>query len=63
MAIFINSAFRTGTNHYRQVFLEEFKYVVKETKIPEYIADETEIFSDSDWENSDEENSDEENSN
>ena len=42
--ILINSAFRTGSNYYRQVFLEEFKYVVKEKKNPEYITDEIEIF-------------------
>ena len=44
------------------MFLEEFKYDVKEKKIPKYNIDKIEIFSDSDKENSDEENSDEENS-
>ena len=38
------------------MFLEECKYVVKEKKIPKYIIDEIEIFSDSDRENSDEKN-------
>ena len=56
------SAFRAGSNYYPQVFLEEFKYIVKEIKIPKYIIDDIEISTDSDRENSDEENSDEENS-
>ena len=30
----IHSVFRTVTNYYPQVFLEEFKYVVKEKMIP-----------------------------
>ena len=30
--ILINSVFRTGKNYYRQVFLGEYKYVVKEKK-------------------------------
>ena len=42
-----------GKSYYRQVFLEECKYVVKEKK---YIIDDIEISSDSDRENSDEEN-------
>ena len=41
------------------MFLEECKYVVKENKIPKYIIDGTEIYSDFDTENSDEGNSDE----
>ena len=57
----INSIFRAGKNYYPQVFLEEFKYVVKENKLPKYIIDNIEISSDSDEENSDEENLDEEN--
>ena len=52
----INSVFRAGKNYYPQVFLEEFKYVVKENKLPKYIIDNIEISSDSDEENSDEEN-------
>ena len=44
------------------MFLEEYKYVVKEKKIPKYIIDNIEISSGSDEENSDEKNSDEENS-
>ena len=61
--ILTNSAFRTGKNDYLQVFLEEQKCVVKEKKIPEYIADDIKIsFRDSDREeNSNEENSHEEN--
>ena len=54
--ILIDSVFRTGKNYYRQVFLEQFKYIVKEKKIPKYIIDDKEFFSDSDRENSDEEN-------
>ena len=38
------------------MFLEEFKYVVKEKNIPKYIFDDIEISSDSDRENSAEEN-------
>ena len=57
--ILIDSVFRTGKN-YPWVFLEECKYVVKE-KIPNYIIDDIEIFSDSHRENFDKENSDEEN--
>ena len=34
------------------MFLEEFKYVVKEKNIPRYIIDDIEISSDSDRENS-----------
>ena len=45
-----------------QTVLEEGKNVVKK-KIPKYIIDDIEIFSDSDRENSDEENSAKENSN
>ena len=37
--ILIGSVFRTGKNHYPQVFLEECKHVVKEKKIPKYIID------------------------
>ena len=45
--ILIDSVFRTGKNHYPQVFLERCKYVVKEKKMPEYITDDIEISSDS----------------
>ena len=42
---------------YPQVFLEECKYVVKEKKMPEYITDDIEIYSDdSHRQNSNEEN-------
>ena len=60
--ILIGFAFRSGKNYYPQVLLEEYKYVVKEKKIPTYIIDNIEISSDSDRENSDEEKSIEENS-
>ena len=42
------------------MFLEECKYIVKEKKIPKYIINDIEIYSDSDRESSDEENSDKE---
>ena len=50
--ILIESVFRTGINFYLEVFLEDCKYVVKEKKIPKYITDDLEIFSDSDRKNS-----------
>ena len=53
----IDSIFRTDKNYYPQVFLEEYKFAVKEKKIPNYIIDDIEISSDSDRENSNEENS------
>ena len=56
----INFVFRTGENYYPQVFLEEFKYVVNEKKIPKYVIDDIEIC-DSDRKKSDEENSHEKN--
>ena len=40
--IFIGSVFRTGKNHYPQVFLEECKHVVKEKKIHDYIINDVE---------------------
>ena len=43
------------------MFLEECKYVVKETEIPKYIIDDTKISSDSDRENSGRGNFDEKN--
>ena len=52
---------RAGKNCYPLVFLEEFKNVVKETKVPNKIMDHIEISPDSDRENSDEENFEEEN--
>ena len=58
----INFVFRIGKNYYSQVFLEEFKYVVKDKKIPKYIIDDREISFDSDKSNYDEENSSEDNS-
>ena len=56
--ILIDSLFRTGESYYPQVFLEEYKYVIKAKKIPKYISDDIEISSDFDRGNSDEENSD-----
>ena len=55
--------FRTGSNYYPKVLLEEYKCVVKELKMPENITDKIEIYSYSDREDFDEENSDEGNSN
>ena len=60
--ILIDSVFRTGNNYYPQVFLEEYKYVVKEKKMPEYITSDIEISAGSDREDSVGENSNEENS-
>ena len=58
----IDFVFKEGNIYYPQLFLEECEDVVKEKKMPEYIIDDIEFFSDSDEENSDEENSYEENS-
>ena len=33
--ILIDSVYRTGKNSYPQVYLEKYKYVIKEKKIPE----------------------------
>ena len=55
--------FRTGSNYYPKVLLEEYKCVVKELKMPENITAKIEISSYSDREDFDEENSDEGNSN
>ena len=49
--ILIDFVFRTDKNYYPQVFLEEYKYVVKENKIPKYVIDNIKISSDSDKEN------------
>ena len=60
--MFINSVFRTGKNYYPQVFVEEWKYIVKEKKMSEYITDDIEISVDgSDRKDSDEQNYNEEN--
>ena len=54
----INSVYRTDKSYYPQVFLEEYKYVVKETTMSEYNTDNIEISSGDSYEkNSDEENS------
>ena len=42
--ILIGSVFRTNKNYYPQVFLEEYKYVVKEKKIPKYMSNDIEKF-------------------
>ena len=59
--ILITFVFRTDKDYYAQVFLEEFKYFVKDKKIPEYIIEDIEISSDFDRETSEEESSNEEN--
>ena len=60
--MFINSVFRTGKNYYPQVFVEEWKYIVKEKKMSEYITDDIENSVDgSDRKDSDEQNYNEEN--
>ena len=58
--ILISSVFRKSKNNYPQVLLEEYKHVVIDKKIPEYITDEIDIFSEFGRENSGEKNSDEE---
>ena len=58
--ILIDSVFRTGNNYHPQVFLKEYKYVVKEKKMLKYITDDIEISSYSNREDSSEESSDEE---
>ena len=58
--ILLDFVFRTGKNYYTEVSSEECKNVFKERKIPNYIIDNIEIFSDSHRENSDEEDSDRE---
>ena len=39
----IDSDYRTGKNYYPEGFAEEFKYIVKEKRMPEYITDDIEI--------------------
>ena len=56
--IFVNLVFRTAKNYYFQMLLDEYKFVFKVKKIPQYIIDDILISSDSDGENSDEKNSD-----
>ena len=46
VVILIDFVFRTGKKYHPQVFLEEYKYVVKEKKMPVYINDDTDISSD-----------------
>ena len=52
--IYVIYIFRLGKNHCPLVSLEEYKYVIKRNKIPKYITDNIEFFSD----NSDKEDSD-----
>ena len=48
--ILIDSVFRTSKKFCPQVFLEEWKYVIKEKEIHNYIINDAEISSDSDKE-------------
>ena len=57
--ILIDSVFGIGKKYYTQVFSEEYRYVAKEKKMPKYIDEGVDIYSDG--ENSDEEHSDKEN--
>ena len=58
----INSVYRKDKHYYLEVFLEEYKCVIKDKKTPKFITDNIEISSDdSDRENFDEENSNKEN--
>ena len=51
----MESIFRTGKKYYPQVFIEEYKYVVKEKKVTEYITNEIETSDDDSYkENSNE---------
>ena len=58
----IDFVFRIVKSYYPQVFLEECKFVVKETKMPVYITGDIEISSDSGRDDSDKENSSKKNS-
>ena len=58
----IDSVYRKDKSYHPQVFLEEWRYVVKVKKMSEFITGNTENSSDdSDKEDSDEENSDHKN--
>ena len=62
--VLINSVYRADKSYYPQVFLEEYKYVVKEKTMSEYNTDNIEISSGNSYEkNFDEENSNKEKSN
>ena len=57
----VDSIFRLGKKYYPQLFLKEFKYVIKESKMSKYIHEVIEICSDESNEyDSDEESSDDE---
>ena len=42
-----NSVFKMGKNYYPQVFLEEFKDIVKKKEVTKHITEEQEISTDS----------------
>ena len=45
--VLIDSVFKIGKNYYPQVFLEEFKSIVKEKELTRHITENLEISSDS----------------
>ena len=56
----IDSVYIKDKNYYPQEFLEKYKYVVRETKMANFITDNIEIYSDEEnSDDSEEENSDE----
>ena len=46
LVIFIDSVYRNDKNYYTQILLEESKYFVKEKKMPKFITDDIDIYSD-----------------
>ena len=44
--ILIDSVFKIGKNYYPQVFLEEYKYIIKEKEVTGHITKDLEILSD-----------------
>ena len=61
--ILLDSVYKKDNKYYPLVFLEEYRYVVREKKIDNYITDNVEISSDSDDEDLLEKNLDGKNSN
>ena len=46
LVILIDSVFKMGKSYYRQVFLEECKYIVKEKEVTRHITEDLEMSSD-----------------
>ena len=44
LVVLIDSVYRTSKNYYPKVFLEEYKYFIKEKKMPYCITDEITIY-------------------